>query len=52
MQEDIKMRGFGTTGDCETLNSDEIEKIEKHQLPETKTVYWKTQNLILKTQIN
>ena len=21
--------GFGTTGDCETLNSDEIEKIEK-----------------------
>ena len=24
---------FGTTGDCETLNSDEIEKIEKHQLP-------------------
>ena len=24
--------GFGTTGDCETLNSDEIEKIEKHQL--------------------
>ena len=28
--------GFGTTGDCETLNSDEIEKIEKHHLPDTK----------------
>ena len=28
--------GFGTTGDCETLNSDEIEKIEKHQLPRYK----------------
>ena len=28
--------GFGTTGECETLNSDEIEKIEKHYLPETK----------------
>ena len=28
--------GFGTTGDCETLNSDEIEKIEKHQLPNHK----------------
>ena len=28
--------GFGTTGDCETLNSDEIEKIEKHQLQKLK----------------
>ncbi len=37
--------GFGTTGDCETLNSDEIEKIEKHQLPETKTIYWRNSNL-------
>ena len=36
---------FGTTGDCETLNSDEIEKIEKHQLPETKTIYWRNSNL-------
>ena len=33
--------GFGTTGDCETLNSDEIEKIEKHQLPDTKSIYWR-----------
>jgi len=37
--------GFGTTGDCETLNSDEIEKIEKHQLPETKSIYWRNSNL-------
>ena len=37
--------GFGTTGDCETLNSDEIEKIEKHQLPETKTIYWRNSEL-------
>ncbi len=37
--------GFGTTGDCETLNSDEIEKIEKHQLPETKTIYWRNSKL-------
>ncbi len=36
---------FGTTGDCDTLNSDEIEKIEKHQLPETKTIYWRNSNL-------
>ena len=37
--------GFGTTGDCETLNSDEIEKIEKHQLPDTKTIYWRNSRL-------
>ena len=37
--------GFGTTGDCETLNSDEIEKIEKHQLPDTKSVYWRNSKL-------
>ena len=37
--------GFGTTGDCEALNSDEIEKIEKHQLPDTKMVYWRNSNL-------
>ena len=36
---------FGTTGDCENLNSDEIEKIEKHQLPETKMIYWRNSNL-------
>ncbi len=37
--------GFGTTGDCETLNSDEIEKIEKHRLPDTKTIYWRNSRL-------
>ena len=36
---------FGTTGDCENLNSDEIEKIEKHQLPETKMIYWRNSEL-------
>ena len=37
--------GFGTTGDCETLNSDEIEKIERHQLPDTRTIYWRNSKL-------
>ena len=37
--------GFGTTGDCETLNSDEIEKIEKHQLPDIKMIYWRNSDL-------
>ena len=37
--------GFGTTGDCETLNSDEIEKIENHDLPNTKTIFWRNSKL-------
>ena len=37
--------GFGTTGDCENLNSDEIEKIETHQLPDTKSIYWRNSKL-------
>ena len=37
--------GFGTTGDCENLNSDEIENIEKHHLPETKMIYWRNSSL-------
>ncbi len=36
---------FGTTGDCEHINSDEIENIEKHQLPETKVIYWRNSKL-------
>jgi len=36
---------FGTTGDCENLNSDEIEKIESHILPNTKLLYWRNSNL-------
>ena len=37
--------GFGTTGDCETLNSDEIEKIENHDLPNAKTIFWRNSKL-------
>ena len=40
--------GFGTTGDSETLNSDEIEKIEKHHLPDTKSIYWRNAKLDFK----
>ena len=36
---------FGTTGDCENFNSDEIEKIELHNLPETKILYWRNSDL-------
>ena len=41
---------FGTTGDCETLNSDEIEKIENHTLPNTKRLYWRKSNLNFETE--
>ena len=44
---DINDGGFGTTGDCETLNSDEIEKIEKHHLPDTRAIYWRNSKLDL-----
>ena len=44
--------GFGTTGECESLNSDEIEKIEKHHLPETKTIYWRNSKLNFKSPEN
>ncbi len=36
---------FGTTGDCENIVSDEIENIEKHNLPDTKIIYWRNSNL-------
>jgi len=36
---------FGTTGDCDSLNSDEIEKIEQHILPDIKLIYWRNSNL-------
>ena len=36
---------FGTTGDCENLNLDEIEKIENHDLPHTRMLYWRNSNL-------
>ena len=36
---------FGTTGDCENLNSDEIERIEQHNLPDIKMLYWRNANL-------
>ncbi|MDC0472840.1 helicase-related protein [Pelagibacteraceae bacterium] len=36
---------FGTTGDCENLNSDEIENIENHILPDTKLIFWRNSEL-------
>ena len=44
MLEDIRMMGL-VPQVCESLNSDEIEKIEKHQLPDTKSIYWRNSKL-------
>ena len=41
---------FGTTGDCEALDSDEIKKIEKHDLPDIKMLYWRNSNLNFETE--
>jgi ATP-dependent RNA helicase SUPV3L1/SUV3 len=36
---------FGTTGECESLSADEIEKIEQHELPNVNMLYWRNSNL-------
>jgi len=36
---------FGTTGQCENLSSDEIEKLEKHDLERVNTIYWRNSEL-------
>ena len=36
---------FGITGQCETLSSDEIEKLEKHELNKINIIYWRNSDL-------
>ena len=36
---------FGITGDCETLEADEIERIEKHNLDDMRFLYWRNSEL-------
>ena len=36
---------FGITGDCETLEADEIERIEKHNLDDMRFLYWRNSDL-------
>ena len=36
---------FGITGDCENLEPDEIERIEKHNLDDMRFLYWRNSNL-------
>jgi len=36
---------FGITGDCKQLSPDEIEKIEKHELINVNTLYWRNSDI-------
>ena len=36
---------FGTTGQCESLSADEIEKLENHSLNQINTIYWRNPEL-------
>ena len=36
---------FGITGDCENLEADEIERIEKHNLDDMRFLYWRNSKL-------
>ena len=39
---------FGLTGDCENLEPDEIDRIEKHKLDDMRFLYWRNSNLDFK----
>ena len=36
---------FGITGDCNKINSDEIESLETHKFDEIRTIFWRNSNL-------
>ena len=36
---------FGITGECKQLSSDEIEKLEKHELNKIELIYWRNSEL-------
>ena len=36
---------FGITGQCANLSADEIEKLEKHELNQINTIYWRNSEL-------
>jgi len=36
---------FGITGDCSALSSNEIEKLEKHELDQVNLVYWRNSKI-------
>ena len=43
---------FGITGDCEKINSDEIEAIESHKFPEIQNIFWRNSKLNFNNKLN
>ena len=41
---------FGITGDCENLEPDEVERVEKHSLDDAKILYWRNSDLNFKDE--
>ena len=37
---------FGVTGDCKHLSSEEIEKLEKHDLSKVNILFWRNSNIV------
>ena len=36
---------FGITGDCNEINSDEVENLETHKFEDIRTIFWRSSNL-------
>ena len=36
---------FGLTGDCDEINSEEVENLETHKFEEIRTIFWRNSNL-------
>ena len=43
---------FGITGDCNQINPDEIESLEKHNFPEIQNIFWRNSNLNFNSKIS
>ncbi len=43
---------FGITGDCQNLEADEIDRVEKHSLDDAKILYWRNSDLNFKDEDN
>ena len=43
---------FGITGDCNQINPDEIEFLEKHNFPEIQNIFWRNSNLNFNSKIS
>ena len=43
---------FGITGDCNELNSEEIESLENHKFPDIQNIYWRNSELNFNSKLS